>query len=313
MVEMATAGSSQSRPAGAKIGEFDWIADFAQLEPHINRASGACEVPKHEQKVLIIGCGTSPMSAALAQCGFNTIVSLDNDEECVRHMAALYTDDRRLRWLHYDVVTKEGTDAAEVNTLKEAFDIIIDKGTLDAIMVEGSCWEMLSEVYRLMRPQGHYLLCSIHSYLLLQNLLSIPSLNLSPQICSPCDPLNPSSSCVGTVVLCRRSKTSVRPEDLDLISMVREEEEVMNKHFKVEQPYLTAELAVKIRGVFELAVKQGLEDGLPFKEAHRVMFDDDAASDYSYDLFMEDLSSYPLRKEGVISVDEALAFIEQMQ
>jgi hypothetical protein len=60
-----------------KIGEFDWIADYSQLQQHIDRCwdgidavsidnnSASRSGSKADQRVLVIGCGTSPLSAAL--------------------------------------------------------------------------------------------------------------------------------------------------------------------------------------------------------------------------------------------------------
>lgn len=301
----------------SKIGEFDWIASFSQLEPHIAWASSSCGIPRAEQKVLVIGCGTSPLSVHLVQNGFGSVLSLDNDEDCIRHMKRLHTDNCRLRWLHYDMVTQEGADADELRALSEGFDLIIDKGTLDAIMVEGSCWQMLAEVYRLLASRGVYLLCSIHTRELLQNLLSIPSLNWTVEFSTFSVPAS-ENSCNDTIAVCRRKNPSVVYGSLDLASLAQEEEQVLDTYFKLEHPYLTPELTAKIRSGFALA--DGDSDGdassvrLTIKDAYRILFTEQlAAEDYTYELFLEDLASFPLQEEGRISVDEALRFIEQMQ
>jgi len=103
------------------------------------------------KRVLVVGCGTSTLSASMLQSGYQSIVSIDNDEECIRHLSDQYHADHRLSWIVYDVVepfryehNPELTDGS--------FDIVIDKGTLDAVLVEGSCATMLLEVYRLLKP-----------------------------------------------------------------------------------------------------------------------------------------------------------------
>ena len=56
------------------------------------------------------------------------------------------------------------------------FNIIIDKGTLDAILVEGSIYMMLVEVYRMLRIDGVYLLISINTRRLLEPILMMKPL-----------------------------------------------------------------------------------------------------------------------------------------
>jgi hypothetical protein len=56
------------------------------------------------------------------------------------------------------------------------FNIIIDKGTLDAILVEGSIYMMLVEVYRMLRIDGIYLLISINTRRLLEPILMMKPL-----------------------------------------------------------------------------------------------------------------------------------------
>jgi hypothetical protein len=78
--DVVAGGGSECAVGGeeaVKIGEFDWIADYSQLQQHIDRCCdgiGATSIDncsasrirsKADQRVLVIGCGTSPLSAAL--------------------------------------------------------------------------------------------------------------------------------------------------------------------------------------------------------------------------------------------------------
>jgi hypothetical protein len=251
------------------------------------------------------------------------VISLDNDHDCIKHMSKQYAADSRLRWYHYDLVTSEGTHAEEVRGLTEQCDIIVDKGTLDAIMVEGSCFQMLAEVYRLLKPTGTYLLCSIHKPELLEKLLTIPSLNFTVQFSAQDGSSDVSSQLfssevknfMGTVAFVKRKNPLIGPEELDFDQLASEEENVMNEYFKVEQPYLTPESESRIRSQFnEWCDSSGMNaevPSVPVDVAFTIMFSD--TSDYTYDLFLEDMVSFPLAAEGQLRLDEALRFIEQMQ
>lgn len=56
------------------------------------------------------------------------------------------------------------------------FDLIVDKGTLDAVLVEGSVFQMLEIVYNLLNVGGVYLICSLHEKEMISSLLGIEEL-----------------------------------------------------------------------------------------------------------------------------------------
>lgn len=80
----------------SKSGNFDWIVDFSSLKSHVN--SMVCENDRMQMTALVIGCGTSSVSADLLSAGFGQVDSLDNDFGCVEHMRQLYVDEPRLTW-----------------------------------------------------------------------------------------------------------------------------------------------------------------------------------------------------------------------
>lgn len=77
------------------------------------------------------------------------------------------------------MVTYEGTDEEIIGCRGGYYDLVVDKGTFDAVLVEGSTAHMLLESVRLLRPvSGVYLLCSLHSDELLRPLFTLPMLGL---------------------------------------------------------------------------------------------------------------------------------------
>ena len=132
---------------------------------------------------------------------------------------------------------------------------------------------------------------------------------------------------IGTVVICRKICSDV----VDINQLMLEEQEVMDNYFKVESPFLTAEQEEKIRINFEgrfLALNTNLNSklfdldkvenidsmiSLCLSDAYNVMFEDEEALEYSYDLFMEDITSYPLQVDGFMTAAEAISFLQTMQ
>ena len=123
-----------------KVGTFEWITEFDDIHSFLEPCfTGLGHIPKSELRVLVAGCGTSLLSIQLADAGFGKIVSVDNDCECISHMKSLHHNDQRLQWFTYDMVDPASTpfvDELMSNDLG-LFDMIVDKGTLDAILVEG--------------------------------------------------------------------------------------------------------------------------------------------------------------------------------
>ena len=123
-----------------KIGNFDWITEFNEIEEYLqSKFTGLDKIDKCNVRVLVIGCGTSKLSVQLADSGFGEVVSVDNDSECISHMKKMHHDDERLKWFTYDIVEPESLqiDGYSTKTTLGKFDLVVDKGTLDAILVEG--------------------------------------------------------------------------------------------------------------------------------------------------------------------------------
>ena len=129
-----------------KIGNFDWITEFNEIEEYLqNKFTGLEKIDKCNVRVLVIGCGTSKLSVQLADSGFGEVVSVDNDCECISYMKKMHHDDERLKWSTYDIVEPESlqTEAHSTKTALGKFDLVVDKGTLDAILAEGRTTPLL--------------------------------------------------------------------------------------------------------------------------------------------------------------------------
>jgi 2-polyprenyl-3-methyl-5-hydroxy-6-metoxy-1,4-benzoquinol methylase len=133
-----------------KVGTFDWITEFDDINGFLEPTfTGLGHIAKHDVRVLVAGCGTSVLSIQLADSGFGEIVSVDNDSECISHMKNLHHNDQRLQWFTYDMVDPSSTPLSDElsNNDLGLFDMIVDKGTLDAILVEGLFYMTTYESY----------------------------------------------------------------------------------------------------------------------------------------------------------------------
>lgn len=221
------------------------------------------------------------------------------------------------------------------------------------IVVVGAIYTMLHEVHRLLKVGGVYMVFSLNTENLLAPLLGCPALGFQIECHQICrrdnarkekNPLSnegnkersriqteeKSEIVLGTVAICKKINDSL----IDLNQLKEEEKIAMDNYFKVELPFLTKEQEQKIRMNFEgsyLALKldpklHGIGDVgshsrivhndnwcLSLDKAYLAMFEGDENLEYSYELFLEDLHTYPLAEKGFMTVEEALSFLQMMQ
>eukprot|EP00620_Florenciella_sp_RCC1587_P018131 CAMPEP_0182574976 /NCGR_PEP_ID=MMETSP1324-20130603/28178_1 /TAXON_ID=236786 /ORGANISM="Florenciella sp., Strain RCC1587" /LENGTH=181 /DNA_ID=CAMNT_0024790475 /DNA_START=33 /DNA_END=574 /DNA_ORIENTATION=- len=90
---------------------------------------------KPTDRILVVGCGNSPFTAALYDDGFKNVTSIDFSPTVIKAMAARHAEARpELKWLTMDMLDLKFDD--------ESFDVVIDKAAMDALMTdEGSVWD----------------------------------------------------------------------------------------------------------------------------------------------------------------------------
>eukprot|EP00919_Chromeraceae_sp_WS-2016_P048427 GHVR01114714.1.p1 GENE.GHVR01114714.1~~GHVR01114714.1.p1 ORF type:complete len:170 (+),score=33.66 GHVR01114714.1:37-510(+) len=104
-------------------GQFEWYMEFDDyayaLEDYLtgDRAS---------QEVLVLGCGSSKMGEQLYNRGFHHITNIDTCAKVIDDMAAKYS--------HLDGVDFHVGDASRLLFPCECFDVVMDKGCLDALL-----------------------------------------------------------------------------------------------------------------------------------------------------------------------------------
>ena len=121
---------------------FDWYMQWNELEDIIKPY-----IPSERDSSLVIGCGNSTMSYDLKQSGYKNIVSIDISPNVITKMKKKYPD---LEWIVMDVSDLKFDD--------NSFDIIFDKGTVDAITCADNAKDLLkktsAELYRVLKPNG---------------------------------------------------------------------------------------------------------------------------------------------------------------
>lgn len=289
-----------------KEGEFDWIISYDAIRSYFEASFTGIDLKSHP-KLLVIGCGTSPMSALLARdFEQSEIISIDYDDEVIKHMRKECGQNARLKWYRYDVVEDGGCPQGNELDIPGYFDMVIDKGTLDAILVGGCVYKMLVDVHRKLRVGGVYVIFSINKRALLEALLGLPELNFElayfEDVTSKC-----------SVLLCKKRTN----HEIDVESLAEREEIVMDQYFQSENPLVTPELEAQLRRAFAVAAHSTCGDSggfIPLQMAHEIMFvRHNKHLFYTFDLFSEDLAHIELTHRNMMSIDEALQFLRDMQ
>jgi SAM-dependent methyltransferase len=145
VIEYGQADYWENRYATAE-GEFDWFFDWETLSSNIKSFYTG------NDRVLIIGCGNSGMARDMLEAGFRVITSIDLSATVISQQKELHKDEPRLEWYAMNCATLTFPD--------NSFDLVIDKGTIDAIMCgdesEKIVNDTMSEAFRVLRNGGHF-------------------------------------------------------------------------------------------------------------------------------------------------------------
>ncbi|XP_064241204.1 EEF1A lysine methyltransferase 4-like, partial [Passer domesticus] len=108
------------RREGAETRE--WLGGLSrflpQLEPELRPGD----------RILVLGCGNSALSHDLHELGYTDVTSIDFSPACIAAMRARHARCPGLRWAVMDIRALAFPDAS--------FDVVLEKGTLDVLMVE---------------------------------------------------------------------------------------------------------------------------------------------------------------------------------
>ncbi|KAH7833760.1 hypothetical protein Vadar_009400 [Vaccinium darrowii] len=135
---------------------FEWYAEWPQLkEPLLTHLLSQTPPPEAASvQILVPGCGNSRLSEHLYDAGFRDITNIDFSKVVISDMLRRNVRSRPgMRWRVMDMTNMQFVD--------ETFDVVLDKGGLDALMEPelgpklGS--QYLSEVKRVLKSGGKFI------------------------------------------------------------------------------------------------------------------------------------------------------------
>ncbi|CAG2103136.1 unnamed protein product [Medioppia subpectinata] len=133
---------------------FEWYAECHHLRPLFAR------YVKPKDSLLVIGCGNSSLSADLYDMGFTDNTSVDISEVVVQQMNQKYNSRDERPGLDFQCM-----DVFDMKFEKNRFNVVIDKGTLDAIASDkqssDNICKMFEQIDSVLKPFGRYLCVSL--------------------------------------------------------------------------------------------------------------------------------------------------------
>ncbi|UZJ52654.1 hypothetical protein CBS101457_001974 [Exobasidium rhododendri] len=112
--------------------DYDWFKTYSDLEPMLSEL-----IPDKESKILMLGCGNSTLSIDMFNAGYTRITNLDYSDVLIAKMKDRFP---QMDWRVMDV-RELGDRAVELGG-RGTWDVVLDKGTMDALMAEkGSVWD----------------------------------------------------------------------------------------------------------------------------------------------------------------------------
>jgi len=132
---------------------FEWYGEYHELCGILHKYI------KPADPVLQVGCGNSTLAADLYDVGYRSIKSIDVSDVVIRQM----TNQNKGR---PDLVF-EKMDATQMTYKENSFNVVLDKGTLDALFTDENeettekIDKMFSEIARVLRLGGRYICVSL--------------------------------------------------------------------------------------------------------------------------------------------------------
>lgn len=144
---------------------FEWYGEYPEL----------CEIlskyMKVKDNVLIVGCGNSTLSMSLYDVGYRNITNIDISHIVIKQMRDINSSVRA------DLVYEQ-MDATQMSYPDNKFSVVLDKGTLDALMPDAkegtiaTIEKYFKEITRVLRNGGRYICISLLQEHILRQLLS---------------------------------------------------------------------------------------------------------------------------------------------
>ena len=126
---------------------YDWYMNWSFFQPLLDK------YVKDKEKLLVLGCGNSTLSAEIGENYFSKIISIDISKNVIENMKKQYHDKPKLEW--------EYMDCRKTTFENETFDVVIDKGTIDALCCSTNSLANVSntseDMFRILKPGGYFI------------------------------------------------------------------------------------------------------------------------------------------------------------
>mmetsp|Transcript_10922 Transcript_10922/g.13539 ORF Transcript_10922/g.13539 Transcript_10922/m.13539 type:complete len:251 (-) Transcript_10922:280-1032(-) len=128
---------------------FEWYQRYSSIR-HL--------LPRSASRVLNLGCGNSLVSEEMLRDGYSHIVNIDYSSVVINQMKERYKDDLERQEFECADVTKS------IPYPDETFDLVICKGTLDAVLCSSSATinvkNMMEQCCRVLKDDGSMVIVS---------------------------------------------------------------------------------------------------------------------------------------------------------
>ena len=108
----------------AEEDSYEWLLSFTQIQEFI-----LSRIPSKSSRILIVGCGNSNFSSDLYDVGYHDITNIDFSNVVIEKMALKNSERPEMRWVFMDMTELSAFDDG-------SFDVILDKASMDALMVD---------------------------------------------------------------------------------------------------------------------------------------------------------------------------------
>lgn len=134
---------------------YDWLLPY-HTYAHLIR-----QHVQSTDRILMLGCGNSPLSELLYKDGFRNIENIDYSHVVINNMSSHCSDCAQMKWHVMDATHLQFPDGS--------FDVVIEKATIDSMMVkEKDPWnvseptrvtvtKVLNEISRVLRRGGRFI------------------------------------------------------------------------------------------------------------------------------------------------------------
>lgn len=144
---------------------FEWYGNYENLKRLLTKYVCAKDI------ILMSGCGNSNLSANMYCDGFFNMTSVDNSEVVIANMSKKHSE-------KFPGLVYEMKDILNTEYPSERFSVVIDKGTLDALMPDcdveslARAMSMFNEIKRILKFGGRYICVSLLQYHIAQFIFS---------------------------------------------------------------------------------------------------------------------------------------------